>query len=58
MNLTDLAAQVISIFISALGLAVFRLIAKYVPDDPPPVPRPPEDRPPLKAPLESDDADG
>lgn len=40
MTISDVAAQVVSIFISALGLVVFRLIAKYLPEDPDPVPRP------------------
>ncbi|WP_328749251.1 MULTISPECIES: hypothetical protein [unclassified Streptomyces] len=39
MNMSDVAAQMLSIFVSAIGLVIFRLIAKYLPDDPPPVPR-------------------
>ncbi|UXX94052.1 hypothetical protein N7U49_21850 [Streptomyces sp. AD2-2] len=39
MTMSDVAAQVLSIFVSAIGLAIFRLIAKYLPEDPPPVPR-------------------
>ncbi|MGW3275488.1 hypothetical protein ACWDFH_29070 [Streptomyces kronopolitis] len=53
MTMSDVAAQVLSIFVSAIGLIVFRLIAKYLPEDPPPAPRPspeasgtePEERP-------------
>ncbi|MFC9505357.1 hypothetical protein [Streptomyces sp. NPDC057002] len=58
MNFTDVTAQVVSIFISAMGLALIRLIAKFVPEDPPPVPRDPDTPMPLKAPPESDNADG
>ncbi|MFH9731922.1 hypothetical protein [Streptomyces sp. NPDC017260] len=39
MTLNDVAAQVLSIFVSAIGLVIFRLIAKYLPEDPDPVPR-------------------
>ncbi|MFF8283381.1 hypothetical protein ACF06W_11730 [Streptomyces albus] len=35
MTMSDVAAQVVSIFVSALGLAIFRLIAKYLPEEPP-----------------------
>ncbi|MEU1552097.1 hypothetical protein ABZ517_05170 [Streptomyces scabiei] len=58
MNFNDVAAQVVSIFISAMGLALLRLIAKFVPEDPPPVPRDPAASMPLKDSPESDDADG
>ncbi|MFF7676652.1 hypothetical protein [Actinacidiphila glaucinigra] len=40
MNMSDLAAQMLSILASAIGLVIFRLIAKYLPEDPEPVPRP------------------
>lgn len=40
MTMSDVAAQIVSIFVSALGLVIFRLIAKYLPEDPDPVPRP------------------
>ncbi|MFE2539101.1 hypothetical protein [Actinacidiphila glaucinigra] len=40
MNMSDMAAQMVSILVSALGLVIFRLIAKYLPEDPEPVPRP------------------
>lgn len=40
MTLSDVAAQMVSIFVSALGLVIFRLIARYLPEDPDPVPRP------------------
>ncbi|WP_369042185.1 hypothetical protein [Streptomyces sp. Midd1] len=39
MTMSDVAAQILSIFVSALGLVIFRLIAKYLPEDPDPVPR-------------------
>ncbi|MFI7083833.1 hypothetical protein ACIBUR_09530 [Streptomyces anulatus] len=39
MTMSDVAAQIVSIFVSALGLVIFRLIAKYLPEDPDPVPR-------------------
>lgn len=39
MTMSDVAAQVLSIFVSAIGLIVFRLIAKYLPEDAPPAPR-------------------
>lgn len=39
MTMSDVAAQILSIVVSALGLVIFRLIAKYLPDDPDPVPR-------------------
>ncbi|MEW1922312.1 hypothetical protein [Streptomyces sp. NPDC088360] len=58
MNFNDVAAQVVSIFISAMGLALIRLIAKFVPEEPPPIPRAPETTEPMKAPPESDDVDG
>ncbi|MEV8601756.1 hypothetical protein AB0465_17975 [Streptomyces griseoviridis] len=58
MNLNDVAAQVVSILISAMGLALIRLIARFVPEDPPPVPRDPDTPMPLKAPPESDDVNG
>lgn len=40
MTMSDVAAQMLSILISAIGLVVFRLIAKYLPEDPEPVVRP------------------
>lgn len=40
MTMSDVAAQIVSIFVSALGLVIFRLIAKYLPEDPEPVARP------------------
>lgn len=40
MNLSDVAAQLLSIFVSAIGLVIFRLIARYLPEDPEPVTRP------------------
>lgn len=58
MNFNDVAAQVVSIFISAMGLALIRLIAKFVPEDPPPVPRDPDTPTPPKAHPESDDVNG
>lgn len=39
MTLSDVAAQLASMFVSALGLVIFRLIARYLPEDPPPVPK-------------------
>ncbi|MGW3764252.1 hypothetical protein [Streptomyces sp. NPDC005131] len=39
MTMSDVAAQMLSILVSAFGLVIFRLIAKYLPEDPPPVPR-------------------
>lgn len=39
MNMSDVAAQLVSILVSAFGLVLFRLIAKYLPEDPAPVPR-------------------
>lgn len=39
MTMSDVAAQLTSILVSALGLVIFRLIAKYLPEDPDPVPR-------------------
>ncbi|MGW1261140.1 hypothetical protein ACWD7Y_04165 [Streptomyces drozdowiczii] len=39
MTMSDVAAQLLSILVSAFGLVLFRLIAKYLPEDPPPVPR-------------------
>ncbi|MEV6310036.1 hypothetical protein AB0M10_15725 [Streptomyces sp. NPDC051840] len=39
MTMSDVAAQMLSILVSAAGLVIFRLIAKYLPEDPPPVPR-------------------
>lgn len=41
MTMSDVAAQMLSIFVSAIGLVIFRLIARYLPEDPPPVPRDP-----------------
>lgn len=38
--MSDVAAQMVSILISAIGLVIFRLIAKYLPEDPEPVVRP------------------
>ncbi|MFJ9719927.1 hypothetical protein ACIRPQ_29045 [Streptomyces sp. NPDC101213] len=38
MSMSDVAAQLSSILVSALGLVIFRLIARYLPDDPPPTP--------------------
>jgi len=58
MNVSDVVAQIVSIFISALGLIVFRLIARFLPEDPAPVPRPPDTVQTQKAPPESDTADG
>ena len=58
MNVSDVAAQVVSIFVSALGLIVFRLIARFLPDDPAPVPRDPDNTPTQKSSSESDDTDG
>lgn len=54
MNIEDTVAQVVSIFVSALGLVVFRLIDRILPDDPVPIPRanPDTDTP------ESEEADG
>jgi hypothetical protein len=49
MTVSDVAAQIVSIFVSALGLVIFRLIAKYLPEDPDPVPRP------RRKPLSNDD---
>ncbi|MEU0213694.1 hypothetical protein ABZ281_00750 [Streptomyces sp. NPDC006265] len=40
MTMSDVAAQMVSILISAIGLVIFRLIAKYLPEDPEPVVRP------------------
>ncbi|MGW3153668.1 hypothetical protein [Streptomyces sp. NPDC001089] len=40
MTMSDVAAQILSILISAFGLVIFRLIARYLPEDPTPVPRP------------------
>lgn len=40
MTMSDVAAQIVSILVSALGLVIFRLIAKYLPEDPAPVARP------------------
>lgn len=40
MTMSDVAAQLASIFVSAIGLVIFRLIARYLPEDPKPVPRP------------------
>jgi hypothetical protein len=37
--MSDVAAQLLSILVSAFGLVIFRLIAKYLPEDPPPVRR-------------------
>ena len=37
--MSDVAAQLASIFVSAIGLVIFRLIARYLPEDPAPVPR-------------------
>lgn len=39
MTMSDVAAQMLSILISAIGLVIFRLIAKYLPEDPEPVVR-------------------
>jgi len=39
MTMSDVAAQLLSIFVSALGLVIFRLIARYLPEDPEQVPR-------------------
>ena len=39
MTMSDVAAQMLSILISAFGLVIFRLIAKYLPEDPEPVVR-------------------
>ncbi|MFE5853245.1 hypothetical protein ACFQ61_08485 [Streptomyces sp. NPDC056500] len=39
MTMSDVAAQMLSILVSAVGLVIFRLIAKYLPEDPAPVPR-------------------
>jgi hypothetical protein len=39
MTMDDVAAQLLSILVSAFGLVIFRLIARYLPEDPPPVPR-------------------
>ncbi|MEV5265236.1 hypothetical protein [Streptomyces werraensis] len=50
-SMDDVVAQFLSIFVSAVGLVVFRLIAKYLPEDPAPVPRP-------KEPAPEDDSDG
>ncbi|MFV0135448.1 hypothetical protein ACLGIH_19890 [Streptomyces sp. HMX87] len=49
MTMSDVAAQIVSIFVSALGLVIFRLIAKYLPEDPDPIPRP------RRKPLPNDD---
>lgn len=38
--MSDVAAQMLSILVSAIGLVIFRLIAKYLPEDPDPVPQP------------------
>ncbi|WP_329272057.1 hypothetical protein [Streptomyces sp. NBC_01451] len=40
MTMSDVAAQMLSILVSAIGLVIFRVIAKYLPEDPEPVPRP------------------
>ncbi|MGW3860252.1 hypothetical protein ACWEDZ_02040 [Streptomyces sp. NPDC005047] len=40
MTMSDVAAQMLSILVSAIGLVIFRLIAKYLPEDPDPVPQP------------------
>ncbi|MET8342412.1 hypothetical protein OIU91_17030 [Streptomyces sp. NBC_01456] len=45
MTMSDVAAQMLSIFVSAIGLIIFRLIAKYLPEDPPPAPRIPPENP-------------
>lgn len=52
--MSDVAAQVVSIFISAFGLVVFRVIAKYLPEDPDPVPRPRKRHPHTEAGAEDD----
>ncbi|MFD9815086.1 hypothetical protein [Streptomyces sp. NPDC059080] len=51
MTMSDVAAQMLSILVSAIGLVLFRLIAKYLPEDPAPVPR----QPPPVADAESED---
>ena len=39
MTMSDVAAQLLSIFVSALGLVIFRLIARYLPEEPDEAPR-------------------
>ncbi|MEU9050211.1 hypothetical protein AB0D37_07360 [Streptomyces sp. NPDC048384] len=34
--MSDVAAQMVSIFVSAIGLVLFRLISRFIPEEPPP----------------------
>ncbi|WNI17574.1 hypothetical protein [Actinacidiphila sp. ITFR-21] len=58
MNMSDVAAQMVSILVSAIGLVIFRLIARYIPEDPPPVPRRPDHDAEIEPTAEKGPADG
>ncbi|WP_167503129.1 hypothetical protein [Streptomyces malaysiensis] len=36
MTMSDVAAQMVSICVSAIGIVIFRIIARYLPEEPPP----------------------
>ncbi|MGI5136345.1 MULTISPECIES: hypothetical protein [unclassified Streptomyces] len=56
MSFNNVAAQLVSMLISVLGLVLFRFVARFVPEDPPPVPR--DDSLTKKAHPEGESADG
>ncbi|MET7814273.1 hypothetical protein ABZT26_25920 [Streptomyces sp. NPDC005395] len=39
MTMSEVGAQLVSILVSALGLVIFRIVDRYLPEDPAPVPR-------------------